>query len=223
MALRRRVLRPGEDDGLVAVYDALLFLMVVVLISVGMFLYSARTITDGGHVSDDFYQHQADTQLIMVEGLSINDTLEMPIIGRKEFGAFEFNESIPLDQVEPNEDAYTVKWLLESYCKLRYRSEQPLPPISDTVHYQYNLTNVTVRVNDFFEGSVMHNRSQAWMFLYNGELVLFGSETVTSVTELPDNRWASTGNYTSPSKRENEYGQSVPIYTAELSYFYWFP
>ncbi len=54
-----------------AIYDALLFLMVVVLVSVGMFLWSVKLVSDGPAFTAATYQDLTADQLVAALGLNV--------------------------------------------------------------------------------------------------------------------------------------------------------
>jgi len=192
----------------VAIYDALLFLMVAILIAEGMFLYSATTVREGGDFSDDAYQRMCDNQRIMVEGLAANETLPAPML---EWSNGTNSHTKPLANVIGSEEAETVQWMLRSYFDLTWANEHiknqsegvwvtdPIPPVVDS----------------FFEGNKLNGTEHAWLFRYEGAEVLFGSSSVDKVEDLPKDRWASSRDYSLTN--------STVDYSAELSYFLWFP
>ncbi len=196
-------------QGLVAIYDALLFLMVVILISEGMFLYTATTAGRNGEYSDDHYQHLADTGRIMVEALSLNESYPMPMI---EWSNSTDNEILPLDQWVAPAEADTVRWLLESFVELTWRNEDESGEWNGT----YDTGTIMPIVDAIFAENRLVGTDHAWLFLYLGEVELFGSNAVGSVEDLPEDRWASSSNYTLVVNEP-----TVISYEAELRYFIW--
>lgn len=203
--MRRYVAFRAARQGLVAIYDALLFLMVVILISEGMFLYTATTTGRNGEFSDDHYQHLADTGRIMVEALSLNESYPMPMI---EWSNSTDNETRPLDQWVAPSEADTVRWLLESFVELTWKNEAE--------NGTYDTGTIMPVVNAIFAENRLAGTDHAWLFLYLGEVELFGSNAVGSVEDLPEDRWASSSDYTLVVDAAK--GIS---YEAELRYFIW--
>lgn len=211
--MRRLSALRSRRSALVAVYDALLFLMVAILIAAGMFLYSATAIGDGGEFSDDAYQRVCDNQRITVEALSTNGTLPTPIIDWTN-GTAEDSEAL-VNITGPTE-AETVGWLLASYCNLTWRNG----PGQSIYDGQWDTAPILDLVDRFFRGNRLNGTEHAWLFLYEGEVVLFGSSTLDDVEDLPDDRWATSRDYTIVERD----GASQTIrYEAELRYFLWLP
>ena len=206
--MRRFLHLRGRTSALVAVYDALLFLMVAILIAEGMFLYSATTVGEGGTFSDAAYQRMADNQRIMVESLTANETLPAPII---EWSNGTHNRTRPMVEVTGPVDAETVLWMLRSYCDLTWRNDLN----KDTPKGQWATDPIMQKVASFFEGNPLNGTEHAWLFLYEGEEVLFGSSSVDNVEDLPKDRWASTRDYS--------FSNATVSYSAELRYYLWFP
>lgn len=199
----------GGRKAQVAVYDALLFLMVVILISEGMFLYTATVASEGGGFSDDHYQHLADTQRIMVEGLSLNVTYPPPPI---RWSNATDDETRPLNEtLDEPAAAQTIAWALKSYCELEWRNSN----WDQETAGRYDTSNIPTLVDAFFETNQLDGTEHAWMFLYEGEVMLFGGSTNATVETLPDDRWASTSDYS-----ESASG-GTGGWQAELRYFLW--
>lgn len=209
--MRRLSLRRHGDGALVAIYDALLFLMVVILISEGMFLYTATSSSREGAFGNDHYQHMADTGRIMVESLSLNDSHPMPLVeGSAGAGVW----TVPFDQVASDTEAQTVHWMLQSYCELSFEFGEGGGSNNTT----YDLSAVMQVVDAIFRENRLNGTDHAWLFLYNNSVKLFGSNTLGSVDDLPEDRWASSTDYSSV---RFEAGEEVVRYTAELRYFLW--
>lgn len=211
---RRLTLRLGRG-ALVAVYDALLFLMVAILVAEGMFLYTATSIGEGGQFSDGAYQRVCDAQLAMVEALSTTDALPTPEIGWSNGSS---SSTLSLLDVTGPVEAETVGWLLASYCELTWRNG----PGQDVWDGQWDTSAILPLVDAFLRGASINGTEQAWLFLYQGEVRLFGSsaDDVDTVDDLPRDRWASSGDYTQVTGSGAQ--QSVK-YDAELRYFLWYP
>jgi hypothetical protein len=210
----RRLCRVRDRrTAIVAIYDALLFLMVAILIAEGTFLYTATAVSEGGEFSDDAYQHVCDNQRRMVEGLSTNGTLPTPQIEWSNGTATDIQSLV---NITGPVEAETVKWLLESYCNLTWRNG-PGQTIYDG---QWNTTPIMPLVDAFFREKGLNGTEHAWMFLYEGEVKLFNSSSGEDIEDLPDDRWASSRDYTLVSR--DGATQSI-IYEAELRYFLWFP
>ncbi len=204
--MRRPLALRHRREAIVAVYDALLFLMVAILISAGMFLYSATTVQDGGDFSDAAYQRTCDNQRIMVEGLAANGTLPAPVI---EWSNGIEISSEPLANVTGPVEAETVRWMLASFCELTWRNEE------SSGGGVWDTGPILPLVDDFFEGNRLNGTEHAWLFLYDGEEVLFGSSSVDGVEDLPNDRWASSRDYS--------HTNATVEYSAELTYFLWVP
>lgn len=203
--MRRYVAFRAARQGLVAIYDALLFLMVVILISEGMFLYTATTTGRNGEFSDDHYQHLADTGRIMVEALSLNESYPMPMI---EWSNSTDNETRPLDHWVAPSEADTVRWLLGAFVELTWKNEAE--------NGTYDTGTIMPIVNAIFAENRLAGTDHAWLFLYLGEVELFGSNAVGSVEDLPEDRWASSSDYTLVVN-----APKAILYEAELRYFIW--
>jgi len=206
--MRRYLHLRARRSALVAIYDALLFLMVAILIAEGMFLYSATTVKDGGTFSDDAYQRICDNQRIMVEGLLANETLPVPVL---EWTNGTHNDSRPLTGVTGPVEAETVNWMLRSYCDLTWRNDH----IKNQSEGVWVTDPIPPAVGSFFAGNQLNGTEHAWLFLYEGEEVLFGSSSVDVVEDLPKDRWASSRDYS--------FSNSTVDYSAELRYYLWFP
>ena len=209
---RTAAFRRGRD-GQVAIYDALLFLMVVILISMGMFLYTATVATEGGGFSDDYYQHQADTQLTMVERLSLNETYPTPRIRWENATS---NETFLLNETVGEPEVQTVQWLLMSYCELRWSNETQ----GDHINGTYDPQPILPLVDAYFRNNQLNGTEHAWLFLYKGENVTFGSSTNVTIDTLPDNRWTSDSDYSSYDSSGNG---TTERWKAQLRYFLWYP
>jgi hypothetical protein len=224
MALRRGFLRQGADRGLVAVYDALLFLMVVILISVGMFLYSARTVSDGGQFSDDVYQHQAETQLIMVEGLSYhereinNTTVEVYRMPQVEYIVNNTSTTLALSELVGGVEAFTTRLMLKTYCDLKSDNENSNPSTG-----QYDLHDIISVVQMIFNGTQLFDTYYFWVFTYNGSVEMNGTNSDLSILNLPDERWAATSDYSEYRIIDLQSGEREYKYRAELRYYLWYP
>ena len=206
--MRRYLHLRGHRSALVAIYDALLFLMVAILIAEGMFLYSATTVGEGGSFSDDAYQRICDNQRIMVEGLAANEDLPAPPL---EWSNVTHNRTKPMVEVTGPVEAETVSWMLRSYCDLTWRNDH----IKDPSEGLWVTDPILPLVGSFFEGNQLNGTEHAWEFLYEGEEVLFGSSGVDVVENLPKDRWASSRDYS--------FTNSTVEYSAELRCYLWFP
>jgi hypothetical protein len=197
----------------VAIYDALLFLMVAILIAEGMFLYSATTVGEGGDISTSAYQRVCDNQRITVEALSVNETRPALLI---EWSNGVETDTQPLVNITGPAEAETVRWMLESYCNLTWRNG----PGQEIYDGTWDTSPILALVDDFFSDNRLNGTEHAWMFLYEGEVMLFGSSSVDAVEDLPKDRWASSRDYTVVTPD----GATQTIkYEAELRYFLWYP
>jgi hypothetical protein len=194
----------------VAIYDALLFLMVIILISVGMFLYTASNASDGGGFSDSFYQRITENQVNMVRALHLATPDEPFMV----WSSSNNSLSVPMANLTYVPEAQTVDWVLQSYCELAWNNTE-----GDTgPDGPWEIDGLLAQVNSSFAISGMDGTNHTWMFLYEGEVIMFGTDSGLSIEELPDDRWASTRDY---SKYHKVDGSEVPKYKAELRYFLW--
>ncbi len=204
--MRRLSILREADRAIVAIYDALLFLMVIILISEGMFLYTATVSEGGGGFSDDHYQHLTDTGRIMVEALSLNESHPMPLITYNNGTGLETR---PLDEIVESGEADTVSWLLDSYVYLNW--------LTGVERSWYNASTILSVVDEIFSENRLEGTDHAWLFLLEGEVHLFGSNSVENVEDLPEDRWASVSNYT--------YERVILVreyrMEAELRYYLW--
>ena len=210
--MRRRVVLRERHGALVAVYDALLFLMVVVLISVGMFLYTVRNVDEGGGFSDSIYLRLTDDQLHMVEALT-NNTVNwsMPMVHLP--GSNASVNLTDLTNLTGVPEAYSVKWMLTGLCELWVRAPGNVNASDREA--------ILAEVRTLVEGNYLPNAYQAWAFTYNGTVLLFGSNTnLTNIEELPMDRWASASEYISTVSID---AVETTRYRAELLYFLWYP
>ena len=159
----------------------------------------------------DHYQHMTDTQRIMVEALSLNETNPTPLI---EWRNATSNETLLLDEVVGQPEAQTVKWLLESYCQLTWENDEGI----DERDGKWNTSTVLLSVNNTFLNNTMVSSELAWMFLYDGGVVLFGSSTNVTLDTLPEDRWSSSNDYSFFDS-----GTNTQRWTAELRYYLWLP
>ena len=215
--MRRHIVFRNTRQCLVAIYDALLFLMVVILISEGMFLYAA-TVSEGDvGFSDDHYQHQADTGRIMIEALSLKEIVALsfnksnpvPMINWSNATA---NETQPLDYWVETYEADTIQWLLDSYVELTWRMGDGSVSWNGT----YDTEPIMEAVNATFADNRLIGMDHAWSFTYKGEVKLFGSNTGIVIEDLPEDRWVSSSNYTLVINEP-----VVISYEAELRYYLW--
>jgi hypothetical protein len=212
-------LRPSRT-ALVAVYDALLFLMVAILISAGMFLYSATAISEGGGFSDSMHQRRCDNQLTTVENLAVNQTdprnrtqledwsVPTPLIAWTNGTS---SSDIPLNELMVRTPVESVRWLLESYCVMTVWNDEGTGPHGG----QYDTSPILPIVDGFFAGNQLNGTEHAWSFLYEGGEVLFGSSSIDNIEDLPDDRWSSIRDYS--------VNTTTMKYSAELRYYLWFP
>ena len=211
--MRRLIIWRDIEGAIVAIYDALLFLMVVILISEGMFLYTATVSDGGGGFSDDHYQHLADTGLIMVEALSLNESHPMPMVA---WSNVSHNGTSPLDELVTPNEADTVSWLLSSYVELTVKNNINTPSEVG----EYDTSGILPVVDAIFSENRLPGTDHAWLFLYKDNIHLFGSNAIDSVEELPEDRWASVSNYT--LETGDPLGLQDTIYwDAELRYYVW--
>ena len=125
-------------------------------------------------------------------------------------------DSLPLSNITWSPEAETVWWLLKSYCNLTWRNE-------DGQHIfdgQWNTSPILPLVDRVFRENRLNGTEHAWMFLYGKQVKLFGSSSVDDVEDLPDDRWASTSDY---SVKEGFGANQTVKYEAELRYYMWFP
>jgi hypothetical protein len=218
--MRRPVRLRSSRAALAAVYDALLFLMVAILISAGMFLYSATAVSEGGDFAESMHQRRCDNQLTTVENLAVNQTdplnstrpesWSVPTPHVRWTNGTNISD-IPLTEEMVSTPVESVRWLLESYCTLTWRNEQGEAYDDGT----YDASAVLGAVDGLFEDSQLNGTEHAWQFLFEGEERLFGSSSIDRVEDLPADRWASSRDYS--------VNTTAMKYSAELRYYMWFP
>ncbi len=178
--MRRLAAVRARREAQAAIYDALLFLMVVILISVGMFLWSAKLVADGPVFTSATYQDLATDQLIAVLGLNI-EVDDIYVNCTNASGTHEFKLA---DAPNVSAGVHIVEWALRAYCGLHdwalwcngsFRA-QALPPSLDAA----------------FARAALEGTHYAWSFVVDGETVMWGSDdpTVLGEGELPTPRWA---------------------------------
>ena len=145
----------------------------------------------------------------MVEALSLNESHPMPMVT---YSNATHNETLPLADLVAGSEADTVSWLLESYVTLEWRNDDD----SGTWDGEYDTSEILSLVDEIFAENRLVGTDHAWLFLYLGEVELFGSNAVGSVEDLPEDRWASSSNYTLVVNEP-----TVISYEAELRYFIW--
>lgn len=195
----------GAGGGLVAIYDALLFLMVVILISVGMFLYSAKSASMGVGLSNGFQEERAERQLIAVEGVAVHN-IEVHPVG-------DPTNTTPLTElVEPDPDMEDIAWLLDAYCALWYLNEEN--------GSQWDLGFVEANLTENFTLCSIKGFHYAWAFILEEEVVMFDSDNITSLDELPDERWAASREYPRRDLHVRDIEGPIEV-SAELVYYLW--
>jgi len=178
--MRRLAAVRARREAQAAIYDALLFLMVVVLISVGMFLWSVKLVADGPAFTGATYQDLTTDQLVASLGLNI-EVDDINVSCTNASGTFTFTLA-----TAPNVSAgaHTVEWALRAYCELHEWavwckgtfSAQRLPP----------------RLDEAFTCTSLEGTHHAWAFVVGGEPAVWGSDEVAVLGEedLPATRWA---------------------------------
>jgi len=206
--MRRLAAVRARRDAQAAIYDGLLFLMVVILISVGMFLWSAKLVADGPAFSGATYQDLAADQLVTVLGLNVGAE-GINVSCTNSSGTFSFELASA-----PNVSAgiRTVDWALRAHCALRdwalwcngtFRA-QGLPPAVDAA----------------FARAALDGTHYAWTFVVGGEAVMWGSDDTTMLGEgdLPTPRCAEERTLcTVPSSGEG--GAPEPL--GVVRYYLW--
>jgi hypothetical protein len=193
--MRRASAVRAQREAQVAVYDALLFLMVVILVSTGMFLYSAKISADGPGFTSSTYQRLADAQLTAVLGRNLEvEDIEV------ERSVNDTTVNMSLRDVDgigtgPN----TVGWSLRAFSILTERDQ--------TDEGTWNLTRILDNANSVFVNTTLEGTHFAWEFVENGVLVKFHSDLGPFVTldDLPGNRWTSTHQVYSERSAEVRY------------------
>jgi hypothetical protein len=178
--MRRLAAVRARREAQAAIYDALLFLMVVVLISVGMFLWSVKLVSDGPAFTSATYQDLTTDQLVASLGLNV-EVDDVDVSCTNASGTYTFKLA-----AAPNVSAgvHTVEWALRAYCALSdwarlYNGSftaQLLPP----------------RLDAAFMSTSLEGTHHAWAYLVGGKTVLWGSDdpTVLGEGDLPAARWA---------------------------------
>lgn len=180
--MRRASAVRAKRGAQVAVYDALLFLMVVILVSTGMFLYSAKISADGPGFTGTTYQRLADAQLTAVLGRNI------AVEGvRVHFEDGDGATALNLTDVEGiGPGPYTVEWALRAYSILTARDQRD--------EGTWDLSEVLGRASPVFANTTLEGTHFAWELIENGTISAFGSDVVSVQTpdDLPGSRWTSS-------------------------------
>jgi len=184
--MRRMATVRSAREGQVAVYDALLFLMVIILVSVGMFLYSAKLTSEGAGFKGKTYTLIAKDQLDATMGLMVNVTgLYVNVTGGASQGPVLLEDSGILYR-----GPWTVDKVLHAYVKLSQRSE------SENV--TRDLSGIGPRVDRLFRYTNLNTTHYAWVVELDGKVVMFFSDSdkVTDLDGLPPVRYGASADLT---------------------------
>jgi hypothetical protein len=179
--MRRLAAVRARREAQAAIYDALLFLMVVVLISVGMFLWSVKLVADGPAFTGATYQDLTTDQLVASLGLNIEvDDIYVTCI----------NASGPSNYTlasAPNVSAgvHAVDWALRAYCGL-----------SDWALWYNGTFQVQLlppRIDAAFARTAVEGTHHGWAYVVRGKTVMWGSDdtTVMGEDDLPNTHWGT--------------------------------
>jgi len=173
--MRRMSTVHAARGGQVAIYDALLFLMVVILVSVGMFLYSAKLTSEGAGFDGGTYERLAREQLDATEGLIV-DTGGLYVNVTKDNVTTGL---LLVDADVPYIGPWTVEKVLHGYLNLTKR----FVPGRIT----YDLTSIEPRLVSVFNLTRLNATHFAWAFEVGGKVVMFSSDSpeVTGRDDLP--------------------------------------
>ena len=180
--MRRMSTVHAARGGQVAIYDALLFLMVVILVSVGMFLYSAKLTSEGAGFDERTYELLAKEQLAATMGLIVDvDDLYVNMTGG--------NNTTVLLLVDTGliaKGPYSVERVLFAYSLLTAKAR------ADNV--TYDLSSIEPRVERMFNLTGLDATHYAWAFQLDGGDVIFFSDSqqVTSRNALPNVHYATS-------------------------------
>ena len=185
--------------GQVAIYDALLFLMVVVLVSVGMFLYSAKLTSEGAGFDSGTYALLARDQLDATLGLLANVTgLYVNVTGGPSPGPALLEDSGVLYR-----GPWTVDKVLHGCVELAKRAKAE--------NATRDLDGVGPRVDLVFGRTALNGTHYAWAFELDGRVAFFFSDSdgVSGPDDLPPVRYGASVDMTVDPMR------------AELRYYLW--
>ncbi len=179
--MRRASAVRSQRGAQVAVYDALLFLMVVILVSTGMFLYSAKLSADGPGFTGTTYQRLADAQLEAVMGQNLD--VENTTVSNKTDAAELHMNLTEVDGLGGG--PYTVEWALRAFVTLTARDRGD--------NSTWNLTGILDAVGEVFKDTPLEGTHFAWELIVDGTPAHFRSDVdaVQTPDDLPGNRWTS--------------------------------
>jgi hypothetical protein len=206
--MRRSAVVRGASTAQVAVYDALLFLMVTVLVSTGMFLYSAKLTSDGPGLTSEAYTDLAEAQLNATllqdapEGLSVTRT------------GPEGTENVSsLRAIYPSGSSRPdVEWALAAYCNLTLDGRR-----NGT---DWGLSKVEGLIRNATILTALNGTEYAWALMMNDEMLIDGSSiNDLSVPEgLPGSRWASSAQVWTENVKEGDVAQ---VFNGTMWYYLW--
>jgi hypothetical protein len=168
--------------GQVAIYDALLFLMVIILVSVGMFLYSAKLTSEGAGFDGRTYTHLARDQLDATLGLGVNVTgLYVNVTGGPSPGPVLLEDSGVLYR-----GPWTVDKVLHGCVELAKSAKKE--------NATRDLSGIGPRVDRLFAYTNFNTTHCAWALELDGRVVMFFSDSgkVTDPGDLPPVRYAAS-------------------------------
>ena len=195
---RMSTVRPLQG-GQVAIYDALLFLMVVILVSVGMFLYSAKLTSEGAGFDGGTYTLLARDQLDATMGLKVNVTgLYVNVTGGPSPGPVLLEESGVLYR-----GPWTVDKVLHGCVELAKSAKEESA--------MRDLSGIGPRVDRLFGYTNFNTTHYAWAFELDGRVAFFFSDSseVKGPDDLPPVRYSASADLTS---------ETMP---ATLRYYLW--
>ena len=182
--MRRMSTVRAARGGQVAIYDALLFLMVVILVSVGMFLYSAKLTSEGAGFDGGTFTLLARDQLDATMGLVVNVTgLYANVTGGPSPGPVLLEESGVLYR-----GPWTVDKVLHGCVELAASAKES--------NATRDLSGVGPRVDRLFGYTNFNTTHYAWAFELDGRVAFFFSDTdeVNVPGDLPPVRYGAMTN-----------------------------
>jgi len=180
--MRRMSAVRAARGGQVAIYDALLFLMVVILVSVGMFLYSAKLTSEGAGFDGGTYALLARDQLDATMGLLVDVTgLHVNVTGGPSPGPVLLEESGVLYR-----GPWTVDKVLHGCVELAKGAKED--------NATRDLSGVGPRVDSLFGYTNFNTTHYAWAFELDGKVAMFFSDSaeVRGVDDLPPVRYSAS-------------------------------
>jgi hypothetical protein len=197
----------GVRGGQVAIYDALLFLMVIILVSVGTFLYSAKVMDEGAGFTDATYRLLAKDQVVATMGLDVDPSGLYVLVSNG-----TASTRVPLTDSTFKGD-HTLEWALESLSELIV--------IARAENANVDLRDIEPKLNAVFVRTALNGTAFAWEVKLDGKAVMFGGSdaNITGHSDLPPNRWSAGWDFSGMAHIEQ--GDYNVTYATELAYYLW--